>query len=217
MNITILIYDQFTALDAIGPYEVLCRIPGANIQFVGKERGLVPTDTNMLNISADYRMDDITETDILLIPGGLEGTYAAAKDGDILAWVQALHTKTQWTTSVCTGSLILGAAGILQGLEVTTHWGAREQLADYGATYVAQRFVQQDKIVTAAGVSAGIDMALWLVGKIMGTQIAESIQLGIEYDPQPPYDCGSYEKAPSALRDAMENALRPRLANDGGS
>jgi len=191
MNITILIYDQFTALDAIGPYEVLCRIPGANTQFVGKERGLVPTDTNMLNISADYRMDDITETDILLIPGGLEGTYAAAKDGDILAWVQALHTKTQWTT--------------------------REQLADYGATYVAQRFVQQDKIVTAAGVSAGIDMALWLVGKIMGTQVAESIQLGIEYDPQPPYDCGSYEKAPSALRDAMENALRPRLANDGGS
>lgn len=207
MKISILLYDGFTALDAVGPYEVLSRIPGASVTFVGKERGPIRTDTGMLSLSADKTLEEVTQTDILLVPGGLAGTYSAAKDEAILNWVRPIHQTTRWTTSVCTGAIILGAAGILDGLRATSHWYARKQLDQYGATYVPERFVEEGKIVTAAGVSAGIDMALWLSGKLLGRQLAQAIQLGIEYDPQPPHESGSWKKASIATKALAESVL----------
>lgn len=214
MKIAILLYRGFTALDAVGPYEVLSRIPGASVSFVGKTTGPVRTDTGSLALTADHTLHEIRKPDILLVPGGLAGTYAAAKDDEILSWIRNVHPDTRWTTSVCTGSLILGAAGVLNGLQATSHWYARNQLSDYGAEYVAERFVVQGNVITAAGVSAGIDMALWLAGELWGKTVAELIQLGIEYDPVPPYDSGSFKKASPLVRTTAENALRLQIMTE---
>ena len=179
MKIAILIFDRLTALDAIGPYEVLSRLPGAELTFVAKEAGPKRTDTGALAINADAAIDDLTDP-----------------DDEVLDWVRTAHASTTWTTSVCTGALVLGAAGILEGLEATTHWAFLDRLRDYGATPVKRRVVEQGKVITAAGVSAGIDMGLVLAARIAGPEVAQAIQLGIEYDPQPPFDAGSTEKAP---------------------
>jgi transcriptional regulator GlxA family with amidase domain len=195
MKIAIPIFDQVTALDAVGPYEVLSRLPGAELKFVSFEPGPVKTDNRMLALHAEAALEDWADPDILVFPGGF-GTRPLMKDARMLDWVRSVHEGTQWTTSVCTGSLVLGAAGLLDGLEATTHWCAMDTLASTGATPTGRRVVEQGKIVTAAGVSSGIDMALFLAGKIAGDTIAQAIQLGIEYDPQPPYDSGSPEKAP---------------------
>jgi putative intracellular protease/amidase len=194
MKIAIPIFDRVTALDAVGPYEVLSRLPGAELKFVGLEAGPVRTDNRMLSLNAESALEDFAEPDILVFPGGI-GTRALMKDERVLAWVLQVHERTQWTTSVCTGSLVLGAAGLLQGLEATTHWAAMGALERLGARPTGRRVVEQGKIVTAAGVSSGIDMALWLAGRVAGDQVAQAIQLGIEYDPQPPYDSGSPDKA----------------------
>jgi len=198
MKITILLYDDMTALDAIGPYEVLSRMPGAEVLFAGLEKGLVTTDTGFLKLSADYAIDQVTATDILLIPGG-KGTRQIMTRQPVIDWVRDIHPTTQFTTSVCTGSLVLGAAGLLKGLPATTYWAVLDMLENFGAQPVRKRYVEQGKIITAAGVSAGIDMALWLAGKIAGKELAQAIQLGIEYDPQPPYDTGSPAKASSSI------------------
>jgi putative intracellular protease/amidase len=198
MKIAIPIFDSVTALDAVGPYEVLSRLPGAELKFVGFTPGPVRTDNGMLSLHAELALEDFAEPDILVIPGGF-GTRRLMKDVRMLDWVRAVHETTEWTTSVCTGSLVLGAAGLLEGLEATTHWAAMETLADTGARPTGRRVVPQGKIVTAAGVSSGIDMALFLAGQIAGDTIAQAIQLGIEYDPQPPYDSGSPEKAPAEV------------------
>jgi putative intracellular protease/amidase len=195
MKIAIPIFDRVTALDAIGPYEVLSRLPGADLKFVSFEPGPVKTDNGMLTLHAEMTMEDFAQPDVLVVPGGF-GTRALMKDARMLHWVKQVHETTQWTTSVCTGSLVLGAAGLLDGLEATTHWATMHVLADLGATPTSRRVVRQGKIITAAGVSSGIDMALYLAGQIAGDTIAQAIQLGIEYDPQPPYDSGSPEKAP---------------------
>jgi putative intracellular protease/amidase len=195
MKIAVPIFDQVTALDAIGPYEVLSRLPGADLQFLSFEPGPVRTDNRMLALHADGVFEDMPDPDVLVIPGGF-GTRRLMKDERLIAWVRKAHETTQWTTSVCTGSLVLGAAGLLDGLEATTHWAAMDTLASTGAKPTGRRVVAQGKIVTAAGVSSGIDMALWLAGQIAGDTVAQAIQLGIEYDPQPPYDAGSPEKAP---------------------
>jgi transcriptional regulator GlxA family with amidase domain len=192
--VAIPLFDRFTALDAIGPYEVLSRLPGAEVTFVGERTGPVRTDTRMLAVTVDETLDEVASPDIVVVPGG-PGTRAMLEPGELHAWLARVHETTQWTTSVCTGSLILGAAGLLQGLEATTHWAAMDELAPLVGRTTQARVVPQGKIVTAAGVSSGIDMALWLVGQIAGDEVAKAIQLGIEYDPQPPYDAGSPAKA----------------------
>jgi putative intracellular protease/amidase len=194
MKIAIPIFDRVTALDAIGPYEVLSRLPGADLKFVGFEPGPVKTDNRMLSLVVETALEDFAEPDILVFPGGF-GTRALMTDERMLDWVRHVHERTQWTTSVCTGSLVLGAAGLLDGLEATTHWAAMGTLERLGAKPTGRRVVEQGKIVTAAGVSSGIDMALWLAGRVESDTFAQAIQLGIEYDPQPPYDSGSPQKA----------------------
>ena len=198
MNIAILLYDRFTALDAIGPYEVLSRIPGASVTFVAQEPGAVRTDNGMLTILAEASIGELQAPDILLVPGG-PGEVATRAGGPALEWVRAVHETTTWTTSVCTGSLILAAAGLLSGKRATSHWLALEQLGRLGAEPVPERVVFDGKIVTAAGVSAGIDMALALAANVAGDPVAQAIQLGIEYDPQPPFDAGSPAKAPAEV------------------
>jgi putative intracellular protease/amidase len=194
MRIVIPLFDRFTALDAVGPYEVLSRLPGAELTFVAASKGPVRTDTGRLAITADASLDEIDSADVLTIPGG-PGTRELMSDPQLIEWVQRIHPTTTWTTSVCTGSLLLGAAGVLDGLKATTHWSADELLNSTGATYVEERVVIEGKVITAAGVSAGIDMALTLAAKIAGDVVAQAIQLGIEYDPQPPFDSGSKSKA----------------------
>ena len=198
MNIAILLYDRMTALDAIGPYEVLSRVPDATLQFVATEPGAVRTDNGLLGLVADHSLQDVRDPDVVLVPGG-PGEVAARAGGPALEWLRAVHETTAWTTSVCTGSLILAAAGLLDGKRATSHWLALQQLGRLGAIPVAQRVVFDGKIVTAAGVSAGIDMALALTAKLAGEPVAQAIQLGLEYDPQPPYDAGSADRAPADI------------------
>ena len=198
MKTSILIFDGITALDAIGPYEVLRSVPGWEVEFVGKESGEVRTDSGHLGLSADHAIADITETDVVLVPGG-EGNRPLLDDEAVLSWLREIDRATKWTTSVCTGSLVLGAAGLLEGKRATGHWLYLEPLRAYGADPVGGRFVEDGKLLTAAGVSAGIDMALHLVGLEAGPEVAQAVQLGIEYDPQPPFDSGSPQKAPKEI------------------
>ncbi len=194
MRIAILVFPRLTALDAIGPYEVLSRLPGAELSFVAPHRGELRTDTGRLGITADASIDDLTDPDVLVVPGGV-GNRPLLSDERVLDWVRAADESSEWTTSVCTGSLVLGAAGLLEGKRATSHWAYRETLRDYGAEPVAERVVEDGKYVTAAGVSAGIDMGLTLAARLTSDDVAKAIQLGIEYDPDPPFDAGSPEKA----------------------
>jgi putative intracellular protease/amidase len=196
MKIAILIYDRFTALDAIGPYEILSRLRGSRVTFVAERRGPVTCDTGMLSVVAAAAIDELPHPDIVLVPGG-PGQEQQLADGPVHDWLRAVDAVSSWTTSVCTGSLILAAAGLLDGRRATSHWLAVPRLADYGAQPVRQRVVIDGKYITAAGVSAGIDMALELAGRIGGRTAAESIQLMVEYDPQPPYTAGSPDTAPA--------------------
>jgi transcriptional regulator GlxA family with amidase domain len=198
MKTSILIFDGITALDAIGPYEVLGRPPGWEVEFVGKVAGEVRTDSGTLGLSADKGLEEIEQTDILLVPGG-KGNRPLLADDEVLDWVRRLDQRSTWTTSVCTGSLVLGAAGLLEGRRATGHWLYLEKLREYGAEPVSERYVEDGKLLTAAGVSAGIDMALHLVGREAGAETAQAVQLGIEYDPSPPFDAGSPGKAPAAI------------------
>jgi transcriptional regulator GlxA family with amidase domain len=207
MQIAIPVFDRMTALDAIGPYEVLSRIPGAKVTFVASETGPKRADTDMLSVNADATLADIPNPDVVLIGGGY-GSRALMKDEEMLNWVRAAHETSQWTTSVCTGALVLAAAGILEGLEATTYWLELETLRQFGATPVSKRFVEQGKVITAAGVSAGIDMALMLAARMTAPEVAQAIQLGIEYDPQPPFDTGSPAKAPEQIQDLVRAAQR---------
>ncbi len=198
VKVAILIYDGFTALDAIGPYEVLRSAPGWEVEFVGKTRGEVRTDSGAVGLSADRGIAELTSAGILLVPGG-PGNRELLEDRELLAWLREIDRTTTWTTSVCTGSLLLGAAGLLERRRATGHWLYLEQLREYGADPVGGRYVEDGKVITAAGVSAGIDMALYLVGREVGPEVAQAVQLGIEYDPDPPFDAGSPEKAPAPI------------------
>jgi len=206
VKIAILLYQEMTALDAIGPYEVLSRIPNAEVRFAAEKKGLIRTDTGFLRLSADCDLSDVSEADILLVPGG-PGDRRVQQSPSVLDWIRMIHEQTRFTTSVCTGSLILGAAGLLKDLRATTHWARMEALRNLGAEPTSERVVEQGKIVTAAGVSAGIDMALRLVQKISGDDYAQGVQLGIEYDPQPPFDSGSPSKAPSHIVDLVKSLM----------
>ena len=195
MEIAIPLYDRFTALDAVGPYEVLWRVPGARVRWIGAEARPYATDRG-LQLVAEATFDDVPSPDVLVVPGGT-GTLAALEDRRLVDWIRRADATSTWTTSVCTGALLLGAAGLLDGLRATTHWAYMDRLAAYGAEATSERVVEQGKVVTSAGVSSGIDMALTLAAAIAGDDVAQAIQLRIEYDPEPPFDTGSTSKAPA--------------------
>ncbi|MCD6014569.1 MAG: inhA [Solirubrobacterales bacterium] len=202
-----MIFDRFTALDAIGPYEVLSRLPGAELSFVAKEAGPKRSDTGALGVSADLPIAELPDPEIVLVPGG-EGNRPLLSDDRVLEWLRSAHETSVWTTSVCTGSLVLGAAGILDRKRATSHWVYLEGLRSFGAEPVDARVVEDGKVMTAAGVSSGIDMALTLAARVAGDQVARAIQLGIEYDPEPPFDAGSPAKAPPELVELVRNLER---------
>ena len=207
MQIAIPLYDGFTALDAIGPYEVLQQLPDNEVVFCAPEARIYRTESSMLGISADKGFEQVPEPEIVVVPGGLGNRRWLSGPNPYTEWLAAVHETTTYTTSVCTGSLLLAAAGLLEGVDAATHWAARETLAELGANPVAERVVERGKIFTAAGVSAGIDMALRLVESIAGATAAQAVQLGIEYDPDPPHDTGSVEKAPPELVAAARAVL----------
>jgi len=196
MQIALALYPSFTMLDIVGPFQVLVDIPGNEVFFVARETGLVVDHTGRGGLVATKAFADVTAPDVVVVPGGLNDTEL---DDELVQWLRAVHPTTTWTTSVCTGGIYLAAAGILDGLDATTHWARAAQLEQLGAHYTAQRVVERGKIITAAGVSSGIDMALTLLDRIYGAETAQTVQLAIEYDPEPPYDIGSPAKAPAPL------------------
>lgn len=209
MNIVFFVFDRITALDAVGPYEVLARLPGAEVKFVGPEKGLVRTDNRVLGLMADAGIDEIHSCDLLVVPGGY-GTRILETDQRVLAWIRAIDATTRITASVCTGALLLGAAGLLRGKRANTHWAVRDRLAEFGAEPVADRVVRDGKYASAAGVSAGIDLALELAIELASREVAQAIQLGIEYDPAPPLDAGHPDRAPELIRNLVRDRVRSR-------
>lgn len=198
MQIAVLLYDRFTALDAVGPFDTLGRLQGAETVFVSERPGPVRTDNGALALVADRALHEVTRPDILVVPGGPHVDVEMANPA-VLSWLRDADAATTWTTSVCTGSLLLAAAGLLEGRSATSHWMFLDRLAEFGARSTGERVVFDGKYVTAAGVSSGIDMGLTLLGRIAGDAYAQAVQLMTEYDPQPPYDAGSPQKAPAAL------------------
>lgn len=208
MQLAILLFDRLTALDAVGPYEVLQRLPGWTVTFVGEARGAVRTENGFLGLEVDATLDEVRDPDVLLVPGGI-GTRALLDHEPVLSWIRDVHQRTRMTTSVCTGSIVLAAAGLLDGMEATTHWSVRDLLAEHGAVPVPDRVVEHldQRIVMAAGVSSGIDMALRLAELLVDADAARAMQLMVEYDPQPPFDSGAVENAtPEVLARVVEYA-----------
>lgn len=211
MEIVILLYRGFTALDVFGPYEVLSRLPDAVVTFAAKEKGLVQGEYAGMKMMATHSLSEIDHADILLVPGSTTAFWDVMKDGDTLYHIQRLDATTQWTTSVCTGGIILAAAGLLKGKAATTHWGALQLLSQFGATPVSERFLQQEKIITAAGVSAGIDMALHLTKTIAGDSYAKMIQLVLEYYPEPPVDIPDLSAVPKDVENAAKAFFKDEM------
>ncbi|MFJ4930817.1 DJ-1/PfpI family protein [Streptomyces sp. NPDC088736] len=207
MQIAIVLYDRFTALDAVGPYETLGRLPGAETVFVAERTGPVRNETGDLALTADRSLDEVPHPDIVVVPGG-PGQTPQMDNRVLLDWLRAADATSTWTTSVCTGSLLLAAAGLLDGRRATSHWLALGSLAEFGAEPTGERVVFDGKYVTAAGVSSGIDMGLHLLGRIAGDEHAQAVQLLTEYDPQPPYDAGSPRKAPAHLVEELRGRSR---------
>ena len=205
MQVAILLFDRFTALDAVGPYEVLCWLPGSDVRFVATEPGLKRNHPGSLALLAEHSLDDVPSPDVIVVPGG-PGEEQARSDERVLDWLRQAHATSQWTTSVCTGALTLASAGILRGLEATTHWLVRDDLRAFGAIPVTDRVVTRGKVITSAGVSAGIDMALHLASVVAGEEMAQAVQLVLEYDPQPPFTAGSPEKAPAHLVERLRSS-----------
>jgi len=216
--IAIVLYQGMTVLDAIGPYEVLRLMPGARVRFVAREPGPIVADSGVLTLGATHAFDEIPRPDILLVPGSTADTMTAMADEALIAWLEAAHETTRYTTSVCSGAMVLAAAGLLDGHDATTHWAAHSFLPGFGANPKREeRIVRSGKIWTAAGVSAGIDLGLAIVGEVCGQDEAELAQLFIEYDPQPPFDSGHMSKArPEIAREAkarmLKEAVNPRDA-----
>ena len=216
MEIAILIYDKLAALDAVGPYEVMRNVPGWDVRFVAKRKGDTRTEDGTLGLVADHTLDEIASPDVVLVPGGI-GSRPLMEDEELLAWLRQVDRATKWTTSVCTGSLLLGAAGLLEGRRATGNWLVLDALRQFGADPVGGRWVEDGKVITAAGVTAGIDMALHLVAVEAGPEVAQAVQLGIEYDPDPPFDSGSPEKAPAEIVELVRqvSAARDPLVSAG--
>ncbi|MEV6101399.1 DJ-1/PfpI family protein [Nocardia sp. NPDC051981] len=219
-QIAIVLYPGMTVLDAIGPYEVLRMIPDSELRFVSNEVGPIVSDSGVLALGATHTFAETPAPDLVLVGGSEAATTEAMANRELIDWLRAVHPSTQWTTSVCSGALILAAADILRGHPATTHWAAQSALAAFGAeSRPHDRIVHSGKIVTAAGVSAGIDLGLWLVGRIAGEQVAQMTQLYIEYDPHPPFDTGHPDKAPAEIMrkarlEMTKRAATPRLPVD---
>ena len=211
MQVAYLLYDRFTALDITGPHDVFNSVPGNESIFVAERPGPIRNESDTLSMVADASLEEIPSPDIVVVPGGF-GNRMLLEHEPLHEWIRGVHETSTWTTSVCTGSLLLAAAGLLDGAPATTHWLARDVLAELGAKPVPERVVEHGKIVTAAGVSSGIDMALALVTKINGKEVAQAVQLGIEYDPEPPHDSGSPEKAPPEIVELVRAAFEAREA-----
>jgi transcriptional regulator GlxA family with amidase domain len=205
MQIAIGLYPEFTSLDAMGPYQVLQHVPGAELVLCAERTGILADDNGLLRLEIEHTFADVPRPDVLLVPGGYITRSLAVEGNPVVEWIRAAHPSTTWTTSVCTGALLLGAAGVLDGLDATTHWSAYADLESFGATPTEERVVVRGKVITGAGVSAGIDMALTLAAELASPMVAQAIQLGIEYDPRPPFDCGAPSKAPSEV---MEQLIR---------
>ncbi|MPV86727.1 DJ-1/PfpI family protein [Ostreibacterium oceani] len=214
MDIVIYIYNGLTALDAIGPYEVLSRLPNASVKFVAKEKGVIVSDTHFLKLVAEYDITEIDKADILLIPGSVVGFIREAKDTNLLSWINKIDKTTTWTTSVCSGSIILAAAGLLKNKKATSHWGVIHLLKEYGSIPTSERYIQEGKIITAQGVSAGIDMSLYLVSQIIGDEKAKAYQLFIEYDPKPPFNSGNINKADNPTIELAKKILSKEAKKD---
>lgn len=209
LEIAILLYDGITALDAIGPYEVFAATQQCQVKFVAKDKGLIKLDSKMGFLHADYSFSDITSADILIVPGCSPPNFKnPMNDETTLNWIRNIHQTTKWTTSVCNGSLILSAAGLLKGMKASSHWGSFDILQSLGTIPTDERVVRQNKMVTAAGVSSGIDMALQLVAWEFGDDLSMGVQLILEYDPQPPFDTGSVQKAPKPLVEDIKKMLQ---------
>ncbi|MGI8754577.1 MAG: DJ-1/PfpI family protein [Acidimicrobiales bacterium] len=203
MQIALGLYPGLTLLDAVGPYQVFTAVPDIEVVLCAAERGRLSDDNGLVHLHIEHTFDDVTSPDITVVPGGFVTRRLARDRAPVVDWITATHPTTTFTTSVCTGALILGAAGLLDGLDATTHWCAYEELASYGAHPTEERVVHRDRIWTAAGVSAGIDLALSVVAETHGPEMAQAVQLGIEYDPQPPFDSGSPTKADPAIVDLV--------------
>lgn len=212
MQVAVLLYEGFTALDAIGPYQVLAVMPGADPVFVAEEAGPVRSDSGC-SIVAVHALSEARRPEIVVVPGSLVSFTTMMRHEPVLGWLRDVSADARYLTSVCTGSLLLAAAGLLEGRAAATHWAARGLLADLGVTVVPDRVADTGKVITAAGVSAGIDMALHLVRRIHGDDTAKVIQLAIEYDPAPPFDSGSLEKADPASAQAVRAGLAARGAD----
>lgn len=211
MQIQIFIYPGFTALDAVGPYEVLSRLPKVQVRFVAPEAGLIVADTGFVRLQAEAAISADQVPDLLLLPGSPYDDRVR-HDPELMRTITALVEASPRVATVCTGSLILAATGALKGLPAVTHWADMETLAELGARPVEQRWVSHGKFMIAAGVSAGIDMSLALAAQIAGEALAQCIQLGIEYDPNPPFNCGSVHSAPAPIIAATRAAMQARNA-----
>jgi transcriptional regulator GlxA family with amidase domain len=209
MEIALLVYDEMAPLDAVGPYEVLRNVPGWEVKVVSSSRGEVRSENGSLGLVADHELTEVATPDIVLVPGGW-GSRRLMRDEPTLEWLRAVDQGTRWTTSVCTGALLLGAAGLLEGKRATTNWLVLDALRQFGAEPIGGRYVVDGKVATAAGVTAGIDMALHLVSLEAGPEIAQAVQLGIEYDPDPPFDSGSPQKAPAEIVELVRAATSRR-------
>ncbi|WP_316766191.1 DJ-1/PfpI family protein [Streptomyces sasae] len=207
MQLAIVLFDRFTALDAVGPYETLGRLPDSEVVFVAERAGPVRTDSGTLALVADRTLAEVPSPDVVVVPGG-PGQTPQMENTALLDWIRAADATSTWTTSVCTGSLLLAAAGLLEGRRATSHWLALDELRKYGVEATGERVVTDGKYVTAAGVSSGIDMGLTLLGRISSDAVAQTVQLGIEYDPQPPYDAGAPEKAPAEVVELLRSRSR---------
>lgn len=214
MDIVIYLYNGITALDVVGPYEVLSRLPNTNVKFVAESKGIIVSDSHFLKLVADYDISEIENADILLIPGSVIGFLREAKKKNVKDWIKKIHQTTQWTVSVCTGSIILASAGILDGLKASSHWAVIHLLKDYGATPTLKRFVREGKIITSQGVSAGIDMSLYLASQIVGVEQAKVIQLMIEYFPEPPLGYKSMEETSEATKSLARKLNEVRVKKD---
>jgi transcriptional regulator GlxA family with amidase domain len=204
MEIALVLYPHFTMLDIVGPFQVLADVPGHDIEFVAAESGLIGDHTGRSGLIAAKSFGEVSAPDVVVVPGGFGD---AELQTELVHWLRQVHPGTTWTTSVCTGSIYLAAAGLLDGVEATTHWARKAVLEKLGAHYVADRVVERGKIITAAGVSSGIDMALTLLGRMYDVETAERIQLAIEYDPQPPFDSGSPAKASPQIVDFLQQVM----------
>ncbi len=211
MQVAIPLFPRMTALDAIGPYEVVQRVPSIDVVFVGAERGEIRTENGMLGLVADATFDEVPAPDVVIVPGGV-GTRAQLDGSPLVDWVRAAHPCTRFTTSVCTGSLVLAAAGLLDGLTATTHWSAFAELEKLGAVPVTQRVVEHlpERLITAAGVSSGIDMAIRLVELLVDDVAAQAAQVFVEYDPEPPFDAGHPSRVGPAVMARIAEYSRSR-------